>query len=222
METSAHLELTEIIPLALVVALSPLSIIPAVLILQAPRPRPSGLAFLAGWVLGLTALTAAFIGASNLLAERSGGPPAWTHWARVVVGAALIIWGIQRWLTRHSNPHEMPGTRHLTEAGPRKALAVGAALTVINPKVLFICLAAGLAIGTSTEGSGTYWAAIVYVVVSASTVGLPILAYAVTGDRSDPVLARVKAWMETHSAALMAAILVIIGLLVLYKGVHGL
>jgi hypothetical protein len=53
-------------------------------------------------------------------------------------------------------------------------------------------------------------------------VGLPILAYAVTGDRSDPVLARVKAWMETHSAALMAAILVIIGLLVLYKGVHGL
>ena len=33
-----------IIPLALVVALSPLSIIPAVLILQSPRPRPGGLA----------------------------------------------------------------------------------------------------------------------------------------------------------------------------------
>ena len=214
--------LTELIPLALVIALSPLSIIPAVLILQSPRPRPGGLAFLAGWALGLAALTGVFIGASNLLAQRSDGPPVWTHWARIAVGAALIIWGVYRWFTRHSKPHEMPGTRHLTEAGPGKALAVGAALTVINPKVLFICLAAGLAIGTSTEGSGRYWAAIVFVVVSASTVALPILAYAVTGERSDPTLARVKEWMETHSAALMAAILVIIGLLVLYKGVHGL
>ncbi|MFN8227331.1 MAG: GAP family protein [Mycobacterium sp.] len=222
MESSTHLELTEIIPLALVVALSPLSIIPAVLILQSPRPRPGGLAFLAGWALGLAALTGVFIGASNLLAQRSDGPPVWTHWARIAVGAALIIWGVYRWFTRHSKPHEMPGTRHLTEAGPGKALVVGAALTVINPKVLFICLAAGLAIGTSTEGSGRYWAAIVFVVVSASTVALPILAYAVTGERSDPTLARVKEWMETHSAALMAAILLIIGLLVLYKGVHGL
>ena len=48
----------ELIPLALVVASSPLSIIPAVLVLHSPRPRPTGLAFLAGWILGLTALTA--------------------------------------------------------------------------------------------------------------------------------------------------------------------
>ncbi|MCU1679158.1 MAG: hypothetical protein JWM93_3916, partial [Frankiales bacterium] len=50
--------LTELIPLALVVALSPLSIIPAVLVLHSPRPRPTGLAFLVGWLLGLVALTA--------------------------------------------------------------------------------------------------------------------------------------------------------------------
>ena len=45
--------LTELIPLALVVALSPLSIIPAVLVLHTPRPRPTGLAFLVGWLVGL-------------------------------------------------------------------------------------------------------------------------------------------------------------------------
>ena len=50
--------LIELIPLALVVALSPLSIIPAVLVLHTPRPRPTGLAFLAGWLVGLFALTA--------------------------------------------------------------------------------------------------------------------------------------------------------------------
>ena len=40
----------ELIPLALVVALSPLSIIPAMLVLHTPRPQPTGLAFLAGWL----------------------------------------------------------------------------------------------------------------------------------------------------------------------------
>ena len=59
--------LTELIPLALVVALSPLSIIPAVLVLHTPRPRPTGLAFLAGWLIGLAALTAIFVEVSNLL-----------------------------------------------------------------------------------------------------------------------------------------------------------
>lgn len=216
-------ELTELIPLALVVALSPLSIIPAVLILHSARPRPTGLAYLTGWVVGLAALTAIFIGISGLLGGMGGKPPSWASWLRIVVGAALIAFGAFRWLTRHSKPHQMPGTRHITEAGPGKALVIGALLTVANPKVLFICAAAGLAIGTAgLEGYQTWVAEAFYVIIAASTVALPILAYAVSGDRLDPTLAKVKAWMEKYNSALVAAILVVIGLLVLYKGIHGL
>jgi hypothetical protein len=61
-----------------------------------------------------------------------------------------------------------------------------------------------------------------YVAVAASTVALPILAYAVSGDRLDAALTRLKDWMEAQHAALVAAILVVLGLLVLYKGIHGL
>ena len=43
-----------------------------------------------------------------------------------------------------------------------------------------------------------------------------------SGDRLDGPLSKLKDWMERHNAALVAAILVVIGLLVLYKGVHGL
>jgi threonine/homoserine/homoserine lactone efflux protein len=216
-------ELTELIPLALVVALSPLSIIPAVLILHTARPRPTGLAYLTGWVVGLAALTAIFIGISGLLGGMGGKPPSWASWLRIVVGAALIAFGAFRWLTRHSKPHQIPGTRHITEAGPGKALAIGVLLTVANPKVLFICAAAGLAIGTAgLDGHDPWVAGIFYVVVAASTVALPILAYAASGDRADPTLAKVRAWMEKHNSALVAAILLVIGLLVLYKGIHGL
>jgi hypothetical protein len=61
-----------------------------------------------------------------------------------------------------------------------------------------------------------------YVAVASSTVAIPILAYAVSGDRLDEPLRRLKDWMERQHAVLVAAILVVIGLLVLYKGIHGL
>ena len=126
-------ELTELIPLALVIALSPLSIVPAVLVLHSPRPRPSGLAFLTGWVIGLVALTTLFIGVSGLLGGMGGQPPTWTSWVRIVIGVALIAFGIFRWLTRHSKPHQMPGTKHVTESGPVKAFAIGGAALPAPP-----------------------------------------------------------------------------------------
>ena len=75
-----------LVPLGLVIALSPLTVIPAVLVLQAPRPRPSGLAFLAGWVLGLAALTALSVAASGMLGGLHKSPPTWASWLRVILG----------------------------------------------------------------------------------------------------------------------------------------
>ncbi len=86
--------LTKLIPLGLVIALSPITVIPAVLVLHAPRPRPASLAFLGGWLLGMVALTAAFVGASDLLGGLHQAPPTWASWLRVVLGSALIGFGV--------------------------------------------------------------------------------------------------------------------------------
>ena len=215
--------LTELIPLALVVALSPLSIIPAVLVLHTPRPRPTGLAFLAGWLVGLAALTAIFVEVSNLMGGLGDKPPGWASWLRVVVGAALIVFGVYKWLTRKRSEHSPRWMQSMSKLTPLRAAGMAAILTVVNPKVLFICAAAGLAIGTAGLGSTGVWIAeIWYVMVAASTVAIPILAYAVSGDRLHEPLTRLKDWMERQHATLVAAILVVIGLLVLYKGIHGL
>jgi threonine/homoserine/homoserine lactone efflux protein len=214
--------LTELIPLALVVALSPLSIIPAVLVLHTPRPRPAGLAFLTGWLIGLAALTAIFVGVSGLL----GGfdkPPGWASWLRIVIGAALIVLGAYRWHTRTQSEHSPGWMRSLAKLTPARAAAAATGLAVVNPKVLFICAAAGLAIGTAGLGNPGAWLAVVYyTVVAGSTVAIPVLAYAAAGDRLDGPLERLKDWMERQHAALVAGILVVIGILVLYKGIHGL
>lgn len=215
--------LTELIPLALVVALSPLSIIPAVLVLHTPRPRPAGLAFLAGWLIGMAALTSIFLQVSSLLGGREGRPPGWASWLRIVVGGALIVVGLYRWFTREKAAHKPRWMETLSTLTPPRAGAAGMILTVVNPKVLFICAAAGLAIGTASGGSHDDWVAVAWFVIAAgSTVALPILAYTVSGDRLDRPLARLKDWMDRQHAVLIAGILVVIGLMVAYKGIHGL
>ena len=214
--------LTKLIPLALVIALSPITVIPAVLVLHAPRPQPAGLAFLGGWVLGLAALTAVFVGASDLLGGLRQAPPTWASWSRVVLGLALIAFGVFRWLTRHRHTKTPAWLRSFSKLTHGRPGATGAAL-VIRPEVLILCAAAGLAIGTARLGVGAALAVgAVYVIVSASTVAIPILGYVAAGDRLDDALERLKVWMEENHGAMMAVILVVIGLIVVYNGIHAL
>ncbi|MBO0863935.1 MAG: GAP family protein [Mycobacterium sp.] len=215
--------LTGLISLALVIALSPLSIIPAVLVLQTPRPRPSSLSFLGGWLAALAALTALFVAVSGLLGGLHKSPPTWAAWLRIVVGGALILFGIFRWLTRHRHT-DMPGwMRSITNLTPARAGVTGAVLGVIRPEVLLICAAAGLAIGSAGLGVTRGWiSAAIFVAVAASTVAVPVLAYAGAGGRLDDPLDRLEDWMERHNAAMLAVVVILIGLLVLYKGIHAL
>ena len=153
----------------------------------------------------------------------SSKPPGWASWLRIVVGAALIVFGIYRWLTRKRSGHTPGWMQSLGKLTPARAALAGVALTVVNPKVLFICAAAGLAIGTAGLGSDRCMDRRSVVRGGRrSTVAIPILAYAVSGDRLDEPLRRLKDWMERQHATLVAGILIVIGLLVLYKGIHGL
>jgi threonine/homoserine/homoserine lactone efflux protein len=212
--------LVELIPLALVVALSPLSIIPGVLVLRSPRPRPAGLAFLAGWLLGLFCLAAVFLLVSGLLGDFDK-PPSWASWVRIVVGVVLIGFGIFRW-TRRGEGHTPKWMTSLTGLSPARAFLTALMLVAVNPKVFFVCAASGVAIGTSGIGVAGAWSAVVYfALLAGSTVLIPIVAYAVYTHRLDAPLRRLGDWMEQQHAVLIAGILVVIGLLVLYKGIHG-
>lgn len=209
----------ELIPLALVIALSPLSIIPGILVLHTPRPRPTSLAFVSGWVLGIAAVTATFVGVSSV----GGGwnNPEWSRSIRIAVGIALIAWGMVRWFTRHRSASQPKWLTAMTSLGPRRAFLTAAALSLLNVKVFFISAAAGLAIGSSTLGVTESWAAVAgFTALAASTVAAPALAFLAAGDRLDAPLGRLKNWMEQNHAALIAAILILIGAALLYKGLH--
>jgi Sap, sulfolipid-1-addressing protein len=215
--------LTTLIPLALVVAISPLSIIPAVLVLQTPRPTPTGLTFLAGWLVGLAALTAIFVVSSDALGDLRKSPPAWASWLRIVLGVALIGYGIYEWLNRRRRTKSPRWMRPFATLTPARAGLTGLVLVVIRIEVLTMCALAGLAIGGSDIDMAAKWIlAIIFVAVAASTVAIPVLAYAGAGDRLAEPMTRLKNWMERNNAALLAAILIVIGLMVLHNGVQAL
>ncbi|ATA27469.1 hypothetical protein MLM_0531 [Mycobacterium lepraemurium] len=213
--------LSKLVALAAVIALSPITVIPAVMVLHAPRPRPASLAFLGGWVLGLVGLTAAFVGGSELLSGLHATPPKWASWVRLVFGVALLALAAYHWFTRQrSMPRWM---RSFATLSPVRAGVVGAVLVPLRPEVLILCAAAGLAVGNSSLSAGAQLvAAAIFVVLAASTVAVPILAYAGAGDRFDDAMERLKAWMEANHDAMLAVILLLIGLIVLYNGIRAL
>jgi len=215
-------DLTELIPLALVIALSPLTIIPAILMLHTPQPRPTSLAFLAGWVLGVGVITAAAVVASDLADGLDRKSPA-APYVRIVIGAALVVFGGYRWMTRHRAQHTPKWLNAMTSAGPGRAFLTGVTLTVANVKVLAMCVAAGAAIGTAALGRTGAWQAVaVFTALASASVALPVLGYLVAGKQLDEPLNKLKRWMEDNHSAMVGVILVVIGAALLYKGIHGL
>jgi threonine/homoserine/homoserine lactone efflux protein len=215
--------LGQLIPLALVVAMSPLTIIPAiVLLLQSDRARPTGLTFMSGWLLGLAATTAVFVQLPRLLDGLNRPAPTWAAWVRIAVGIALVALGVWRWVTRHQVTKQPAWLSRLSRMTPPGAAAVGLGLILVNPKVLVMNAAAGLVIGTAGVGVPGAWLAVAYyTVLAGSSVVVPILAYAVAGERVDHQLDRVKRWMERQHAVLMAGFLAVVGLLLVYTGIRA-
>ena len=216
-------DLTELIPLALVIAISPLSIIPGILVLGTPRPRPTGIAFLIGWVLGIATITGAFVAGADVSNDGLDSKPTWAPYVRVVLGVALIAFGVYRWLGRNRSAHNPKWMTAMSSMGPGRAFITAIVLTVANLKVFTMCAAAGVAIGTAALGrTGAWQAVLIFTLLAASTVAIPVLGYLFAGDRLEAPLGRVKEWMERNHSALVAGILVVIGAALVYKGIHAL
>lgn len=221
--SSVASDLNELIPLAMVIAVSPLSIIPGILVLNTPRPKPTSLAFLAGWFLGIAVVTGLFVGGSDASNDGLDTKPSWSPYVRIVIGLLLIGFAIYRWAGRNRSAHNPKWLTSMTNISPGRAFISGIVLTVANLKVFAMCAAAGVAIGTAALGrAGAWQAVLLFTALAASSVALPALAYLVAGNRLDGPLEKVKNWMERNHAALVAGILLVIGAALLYKGIHAL
>jgi threonine/homoserine/homoserine lactone efflux protein len=213
--------MSDLLPLALVVAASPFQIIVAVLLLFTPRARATSTTFLVGWALPIAALTTVFLLLADVL-EASDYTPRWVNWARIALGLVLLALGIRKWLTRRKK--SVPGwLQSIESADPTRAFRFAVTLAVLNPKVLLMAAAAGFSIGAqglSAFGQATSVA--VFTVVAASSVLLPVVLFLVMGDAILGPMRVAKDWLLTNNAILLSVVLVVIGAVVLTEGITGL
>lgn len=212
----------DVVPLAIAIAASPFTIIPAILLLFTPRARATSLAFLAAWLLSLAAGATAFV----LLASAIEGfeeTPTWLSWTRIVLGTVLVVLGIRQWLARRTPKPTPAWMQRIESATPGKAVRLAVLLAYANPKVLLLMVAAGLSIGAAElDAASTAVAIAVFTAVAAISVAVPVLLYAVLGERMLGPLTRARDWLERNNAVVMSIVITVIGVMVLAEGVSGL
>ncbi|MFF4324164.1 GAP family protein [Streptomyces sp. NPDC001568] len=213
--------LAEVTPLALGIALSPFPVLPAILLLFAPRPRAAAGAFFAGWTVGILMVATASTALASVI-ERQEETPTWASWTKAVLGVVLILLALGQW--RSGASKDTPAwMRALSAATPAKGLRWGLLLSLANPKNLLLTAAAGLTVGAAELGTaGACVAVAVFTAIAVSTVALPLLSHLVLGERVLAPLGRARTWLETHNSAVTAVVLAVIGVLLTVEGATGL
>ena len=213
----------DILPLALGIAISPIPIIAAILMLLSPKAKGTSVGFLLGWVLGIVVAVTLFTLLASVIPEQdpdASKPIAGT--IKLLLGAGLLFLAVKQWRSRPKPGEEaalpswMAAIDTMT-AG--KSLGLGFLLSAVNPKNLLMAIAAGVIIGTAglTAGEIT-WTIVVFTLVAASTVAIPVVAYLAASKRMAGPLEALRTWLVQNNATVMAVLLLVIGVVVIGKG----
>lgn len=215
--------LGDLLPLAVGVAISPIPIVAAILMILSKNASGAGRGFAAGWVAGIlvvTALVTVLAGALGDSAHRE--PSTAASWVKIVLGLVLLGLAVKQWAARSDT--EVPGwMQAIDQLTAAKAAGLGVLLSAVNPKNLLLCLSAGVVIGSGGLAGGEKVIAIaVFTIFAAASVLAVVLGYALAADRLRGVLNSARVWLQENNHAVMAIVLLVMGSVVVGKGIGGL
>lgn len=220
--------ISEVLPFAVGVAISPVPIIAVILMLFSPRARTNGLTFLAGWLVGLTAVSAivyGLAGAGDVSSSSSTGSDA-SYWIKLVLGIALLVAAGRRGRRRPGDGDDGSLPKWMTAIDgftPLRTGALGFGLSALNPKNLV--LTGGAAATVAQTGVATRDAIValaVFVAIAGLTIAAPVVIFIAGGDRAAGMLDGWKTWLAEHNGAVMAVLLVVFGAVLVSQAIRGL
>ncbi len=214
----------EILPLALVVTISPLNIIPAILLLFTARPLVAATTFLVGFVLGVAVVLGTLVAVAGAVDLSPGsGHGRWGAVLKLALGAYLLVAAVRKFRGRPrvGEPGSMPGWMDgVAGYTPPKALGAGAVLGAGNPKNIVMAAAAAATIASGGLATGEEIAAVgVYVVIAALGVLAPILVTILLGARASNVLEGWNQWLRQNNATVMSVLFVVFGVVLIGQGI---
>ena len=216
--------IADLLPLAVVVMISPVNIIAAILLLFSPRPLPAAGAYLLGFMAGLAVVLVAL----DLVAEKVDWSDTGPEWfgavLRIVLGVGLLVVAIGKFrIARRAEVPELPAWMNgVTELAPRRALTTGFLIGAGNPKNVAMAIAAAVVIGTAALPTGQIVVVVLgYVVLASLGVAAPLVVAVVAGERSTAILTEARAWLERHSATVLGVMYLVFAVVLVTKGVQA-
>jgi hypothetical protein len=215
------------LPFAIGVAVSPMPIVAVVLILVTPHARSNGPAFLLGSALGIVVVGAILLTLADPAGASDDGEPAtWVNWMKLALGLLLLAVAVKQWRQRPRPGEDVAMPKWMSALDtftPIRSLAIGAALSGINPKNLLLIVGAAAAVAQTGVAAGdevVVWA--IFTVIGCLGVGAPVVLYFALGDRAAQPLDELKTWMATNNTAIMAVICLVIAAKLVGDGITGL
>jgi threonine/homoserine/homoserine lactone efflux protein len=214
----------DVLPLALGIAISPVPLIAAILMLLSPRARVTSVGFLIGWVVGIVVAVTAFTLLASVLPQDDPDAATSTKGAlQIVLGAGLLLLAGRQWRGRPragAEPTLPKWMQAIDTVTFPKALGLGFLLSALNPKNLLMAVAAGVTIGSADLDTGSIVVVIaVFTLIAASTVAVPVVAYLVAAEKLRAPLGTLRGWLGRENAVIMAVLLLVIGVTLIGKGI---
>ena len=217
--------ISEVLPFAIGVAISPVPIIAVILVLFSSRARVNGPVFLTGWVVGVAAVSIiVYLLADGSDASTDDTASDTVSWIKLVLGVLLVALAVRNWRKQSGGdltpPKWMASIDSLT---PPKAGGLALLLSGLNPKNLALSLAAGASLAQiGATGGEAAVGLIVFIVIASLSIAVPVVFYLAGGQRAATVLDGWKAWLSAHNDAVMAVLFVVFGFVLFSQGLRGL
>ena len=212
--------ISDILPMAAGIALSPIPIAAVVSVLLANDALKAS-AFLLGWVSGILAIALLVLSLPGLR-MLSGDPTPLAGWLRIILAGVLLVVAWRKWQQRPSPEAPVVQPRLLTQIDSYngwKLLMLGITLSMFNPKSVVLVSAGAMTIyEAKIAGPDMAAAVVVFAAVSSLSVAVPIALSWLRRDRSEEILADVRDWLIAYNSAITISVLVVLALLVAGSG----
>jgi hypothetical protein len=206
-------------------AIAPVMIVAAIVMLGSQGGLAKSLAFLVGRAIAYAIWGGLFVALAGKLAGSGGEGPSTASLAiRTILGGLLLILAVKSYLGEDDPDAPPPKWMAvLDKARATTLLGIGFLLSVIQLRFVLLMLAGAGSIANAQLPS-------VQVVISLAVLILamiwpqllPVVLYAVMGDRAQGMLDGLNAWLARHQRSVNVVVLGLFGLVLLGQGLTGL
>ena len=218
----------EILPMAVGVALSPVTIIATIVLLVSPEAKSMSVALLIGWIVGIWGILVAFIMVASTLPDGDPGVPSPATGAlKLALGVLLLLVAVRQWRSRPATGEKADLPRWMSAAidslTPVKGVVLGLLLAAASPKNLLLAASAGILVGSAelTGGENTV-VVITFTVLAGCTVLIPVLSYQLAPARMVGPLEQMRERLVSNNTAITAVLVLVLGVLMIGKGLIAL